>query len=514
MSIASIKAGRAFYEIFAEDKTDKGISSAEKRLKAFGKRIAAIGAAMTAAGVGALTGLTAMVRQFASAGDNLADASAQTGLSTDFLQSLRAGAADAGVPFEGLLTSMNKFQGLLADAANGSAQAADKLSALGLSAEELMSMTPDQQFKALADAIARIPNPAERAAAAIDVFGKSGAKLLPMLADGAEGLNKQLAELKRRGRIMSPEDVALAAKAVGAWLSLQLGLGRVVEVIGSALAPAFIAVAKAIDAALDPVIKFISANRGLVASIAIGLGVIAGLGIVLVGLGTALTLAGPALAAIGTAAAVITSPITIVTAAIVACGVAAGVAAYHLDQLFNEGRGLNFLKDATAALKLFFAALIGGEWSLIGELIAASIDLAFDGLLLKLKSTWSEFLQFIGQDALDLSADISSAVASTNRLAEIAQKIQATSTWDSLFGGGKGGGDRRSLVRMPGQLANELQTLGGGTSSSAAGRLNWSAMGNSWERTQEKILEVVRDELGHMKSIDEHIQGLSSLSVE
>jgi hypothetical protein len=41
-------------------------------------------------------------------------------------------------------------------------------------------MSRDQQIEALADAISRVEDPAQRTAIAMDIFGKSGNKLMPM----------------------------------------------------------------------------------------------------------------------------------------------------------------------------------------------------------------------------------------------------------------------------------------------------------------------------------------------
>lgn len=375
MSGAAIRAGQAFYELMAEDKTAKGIDSAEKRLRAFGARIGMIGTAMTSFSAAGLTAIWAMVKAFAGAGDNLADAMGQTGMGSDFLQTLKLGAADAGVGFDQLLASVNKFQSLLTDAANGSAGAQATLAKLGLTVADLAGLTPDQQFSKMADAISQIQDPAARAAAAIDVFGKSGARMLPMLADGAKGLAKQMADLKARGRLMSVEDLKTAQDAEATFLSLSNGLGRLVELIGAAL-------------------------------MLVG-GMIAMAGVAIGGLAVGFAAAGAVIGAI-------LSPIGLIVAAIVGCGAAALVSAYYLDQLFNGGAALQFLTDmakgAWEAMKMLWTAISNGRWDLAGKLITDGLNVAFTGGILSLKTAWVGFADWLMDLMVKLMTSVSKSV--------------------------------------------------------------------------------------------------------
>lgn len=419
MSIAAIKAGSAFYEIYSQDKTSKGLDSAEAKLRQFGARIGTIGVAMAGFAAAGLTAIGAMVKSFAGAGDQISDAMNVTGLSSDFLQTLQFGAADAGVAFDALVGSVTKSNKLLADAATGGKKANATLAMLGLTASDLMEMNPDERFKALADAIERIPDPAQRAAAAMAVFGKSGAKLLPALEGGMQALNDQMADLKSRGLIMSDEDRQLAVQAEGAFLSLSLALSRVTQVIAAAATPAFLAVFDVIQTVVEGVVQFIDANRGLVAGITIGLGVIGVIGVVLMGVGAAFIAASLAatgfaavMAGLGIAAAVIASPITLVVAAIVACGAAALVSAYYLDQLFNGGAALQFLKDAATsamnAMQLLWQAVSNGRWDLAGQMISQAISTSFYGLILTIKEAWNDMTIWMVQSVVNAMAKLES----------------------------------------------------------------------------------------------------------
>jgi hypothetical protein len=525
MSIASIKAGKAFYEIFAEDKTAKGLSSAEQALMRFGAKIGMIGAGMAAFSGAALTGLTAMVKSFAGAGDDITDAMNVTGLSSDFLQTLKFGAADAGVGFDALIGSITKFNNVLAKAA------AKGGSVVGLDAKSLMSLSPDERIKAVADAIESIPDPAMRAKAAMEAFGKAGAKLLPAFEGGAESLNAAMADLKARGLIMSDEDRQAAAEAEGAFLSLSLVLSRVSQVIAAAVAPAFTKVMGVIQSVLETVVQFIDKNRTLVAVAAgtvVGIGALGFAFMAIGGLAIAASLATTgftmAVAALGTVLAIVTSPVFVITAAIIACGVAAGVAAYHLDQLFNSGKGFQLLADsanfAKASILSLQTAMVAGEWSLAFEFIATSLEQAFDGAILGIKQKWADMVSFMlssvpGEFASNIVQDINANLEddrqafldSSIRLAQIMGKIatlraNSDPTKRSLPGGSSLGD---AAVAM-----QEMQT-NGVLSSSAAARLDQSAPTNAW---QDKMLKNSDKQTDTLVEISGRLEDLDNLTVE
>jgi hypothetical protein len=86
----------------------------------------------------------------------------------------------------------------MAEAAAGGAEQTATLNALGISMSDLAGKTPSEQMQILASKIGSISDPAERARAAMDVFGKSGGELLPLLNNFSgelEGAKGQLGSL-------------------------------------------------------------------------------------------------------------------------------------------------------------------------------------------------------------------------------------------------------------------------------------------------------------------------------
>lgn len=170
--------------------------------KAGAASILAIGAAL--AGIGG--GIAAGVKSVIDLGGQLSDLSAQTGIAVKDLMILQRAFADNGVGADKVAPSINKMQKAISDAGQGSAGAVDALARIGLTAADLANMSPADQFNAIGNAIAKIESPADRAAAAMAIFGKSGAELLTVfgggkLDDAASLLGEQAALMEKNANL-------------------------------------------------------------------------------------------------------------------------------------------------------------------------------------------------------------------------------------------------------------------------------------------------------------------------
>lgn len=159
-------------------------------------------------GVVAGISLTALATQAIQLAGALNDTSIRTGIATDALQRLQFAAGLSGSSLEAVSGAVARMQKALVESGEGSEQARQALSQIGLSAGEVFSLAPDKQFEAIAVAISGIADPAQRANAAMDLFGRSGAELLPLLENlgtNAEGVAAQLSAI---GGPVSAEAIA------------------------------------------------------------------------------------------------------------------------------------------------------------------------------------------------------------------------------------------------------------------------------------------------------------------
>ena len=285
----AIRMGRAFVELFADDsklqKTLRGIQAGASK---WGSSLVGVGKDISKVGGIMLAPFLASAKMFADAGSQLNDMSDRTGVAVEALSELQYGAEQSGASMEDLEGGLRKMQNKLADAAGGSKEAQKALNELGLDVQEFGNKTPDEQLALFADKIAEIKDPALKTAYAMDIFGKSGTKLLPMLSGGAKGLKENAAEAKRLGLVWSTQD-AKSADALGdamdkVWATLK----GVAYSVGSAVAPMFTVLAEQMATGVAAVSKWMREHKGLIAIAATGSAAILGLGVSLTGVGYAL----------------------------------------------------------------------------------------------------------------------------------------------------------------------------------------------------------------------------------
>ena len=135
--------------------------------------------------------------------DVISKLSRRLGLTYGQLAGLQLAGSLAGVGLETIAMGATKLDVAFVNASNGSQAAIDKFTSLGLSMVDLQKMSPEQRFSAIADAIAKLPTAAERSAAAIRLFGKSGAELLPIFEEGAGALQKAREQAEAFGLALS-----------------------------------------------------------------------------------------------------------------------------------------------------------------------------------------------------------------------------------------------------------------------------------------------------------------------
>ena len=115
--------------------------------------------------------------------------SQQTGASVESLSAISAVSKLTGTSVESVASAMNKLQKNLATSNVDSKGAAQALEALGINFKEFSNQRPEQQMLTVANAMSRFHDGGGKSAAAMMLFGKAGAELLPMLAELAERQN-------------------------------------------------------------------------------------------------------------------------------------------------------------------------------------------------------------------------------------------------------------------------------------------------------------------------------------
>ena len=406
-----IRAGAAYVELYTKDsRLVKGLQVAEKKLQAFGAGIASIGTKLAGLGASVVTPLLGATKVFADMGSDMVDMSQRTGVSVEALSELGFAAEQSGADVETLEAGLRKMQKQIVEAASGSETAREALGKLGLTVDDLAKLSPDQQLKLIGDRLSQIQNPTLKAALAMEVFGKSGTKLLPLFANGARGIEELQQQARDLGLTMSTDD-AQAAEAFGDTLDvLWKVLKKTVFTIGSALAPLLTEVAEGVTRVVVTVTNWIKQNRDLVvwvfkiAAVAVAAGAalvvlgtaISGVGAALGAIATVATGIGAAIATLGSIIAAIVSPIGLVIAGVVA------LAGYLLYVTGVGEQALNWLagvftdlkNDALAAFQGISDALAAGDIGLAAKILWLTLKMEWQKGVNWLQEKWVAFKEF------------------------------------------------------------------------------------------------------------------------
>jgi hypothetical protein len=187
----------------------------------------------------------------------IADEAVKTGLSGAFLQRLGYAADQSGVNVETLTGGIKK---LTIAIGNADSKPFEKL---GVDFQKLKTLQPEQQFMMIAAAIGKLPTAAERAAASVAIFGKSGVDMANLFAGGMGELNTLLKDAEALGIGISPEGLAKAAAADDAIQRMKASFGALFDQVTVGLAPAFNEVATAIANMIPPITQFIDKFNNL-----------------------------------------------------------------------------------------------------------------------------------------------------------------------------------------------------------------------------------------------------------
>lgn len=214
---------------------------------------------------GALNGLaTAGFAAFAALGasalsmaDNMADLAAATGISVGAIYSLSTALEQSGGSFDGGSMMIGKFAKALNEAVNGSDKAQQAFAKLGISTQELATMTDEQLFQAAIDGLAGMEDGFAKTALATQLFGKEAKNIdFDALAEGtrnavdpemeaallqAAQFVDDLAAAFRNLQIIAVQAFGPILQVVGTFISDAENMKKVIQVVGALLAAAFAA---------------------------------------------------------------------------------------------------------------------------------------------------------------------------------------------------------------------------------------------------------------------------------
>jgi hypothetical protein len=205
-------------------------------------------------------GLAEIVTKTVETAGALNDTSVALGVTTDAIQELGYAAQLNGSSVEGMADGLRKLSIHMAAAAGGSEEAAQTFSKLGvrIKSEDGKLRDADQVFADLADKFKAMPDGARKVATAVDLFGKSGAALIPTLQAGRDGLAELRQEARELGIVLDKDTIAAGDDLDDTWVKLKLAaVGLRYSIAGPLLA--------SLNESAKSTLAWIKANRGLIA---------------------------------------------------------------------------------------------------------------------------------------------------------------------------------------------------------------------------------------------------------
>jgi len=259
-----------------------GLDSADKQTKGFAQNIQkhskTIGIAMVAIGTAIVGVATKSVLSYAKMGDEVAKMAKRTGFSTEALSELRYAAELSGTSLAGVEKASRTLSGAILDAGFGLETYVRAFDKIGLSYEQLKSLSPEEQFLAVMESLAGLSDESERAALASDLFGRAGTQLLPMLSDGTEGLKDMRQEAHDLNLVFDKEASVAAEDLTDAMTDVKSSITGAGLAIAEVLIPAITPLLDKVTEVVKKIADFAEENETLTK-------VITGAGGLMIGLG-------------------------------------------------------------------------------------------------------------------------------------------------------------------------------------------------------------------------------------
>lgn len=191
----------------AAKKGGQGFGVFNTVLGSTGKLLAGLGLAATAAS------MVAFARGAADAADALGESAQAAGTTAERFSALGTVARLNGGDADLMRESLGRLAVRIEDLRQGAANAIEPFRKLGLTARSFAGKDTAEQFDVLATAMAKLPDSSEKTALAIDLLGRRGARLIPIMNELARvGLGGAIEKARELGVLLDDEVVDAAGR--------------------------------------------------------------------------------------------------------------------------------------------------------------------------------------------------------------------------------------------------------------------------------------------------------------
>ncbi len=380
----------------------KKISSVGTRVMSFGRGVMGIGNRIMAFASLGLAGVAYATKKFIELGDTLNKMSARTGATVEWLSAMGYAAERSGANIEILEQAIRKLNKAIAEAQAGGKSQIEAFNKLKINPYgAFKNMGVAEQFELVARRLNAVQNQAEKTQIAMQLFGKSGSMLVPMLGD-IDALKKKAVEL---GIVITKEQADTAAALLDAWTNVKYQISSIFMSLGEAIAPALKQVAEMLSKWVKPVQNFIKRHRELFILMSKGLaliliigGALATLGAIIAGAGFAVKSIGTAIVGTGKAVKTLASLLGMTFGAI---GKLGKVASFGL---FGVGKAVKVLLFPLTALSTQWSALALSLSNFLPIILLSCNNLR--NSIVSLTTSLSKIVKSVGSGLLGLGTNI------------------------------------------------------------------------------------------------------------
>lgn len=234
-------SNRAQILISAVDQTKTAFDSIKRGLGGLTDTAKSVNGVLANLGVGvSLAGIGAMIKSSIDSADALDEMAQRTGIAVESLSLLVPAAELSAVSTDKFEAGLKKLATGMLEAATGSEASAQNFEALGVAVQNQDGTLRDseQVLLDLADRFQAMPDGAEKAALAVDIFGKAGAEMIPFLNQGRDGIGALKQEAAELGLQLSADTAAQAGNFNDALDKLKLATQSIGNQIIASLLPA------------------------------------------------------------------------------------------------------------------------------------------------------------------------------------------------------------------------------------------------------------------------------------
>lgn len=226
----------------AIDDTDKKGKGTEKTFGGMIKTAAKWGAAIVAGAAAAGAGMYAIANKSAETADRIDKLSQKIGLSRQGFQEWEFILSQSGTDIEKMQTGLKTLTQRMDEASKGTGAGSEAFKRLRLSAIDPLTgslKSQEQMFEETVRALQQMPEGAEKARLATELFGKAGQELMPLLNGAAGSVDDLKMKAHELGLIIGDETIDAGVLFTDTMDQLKRASGAVFTNIGAALIPIF-----------------------------------------------------------------------------------------------------------------------------------------------------------------------------------------------------------------------------------------------------------------------------------